>query len=48
MDKVAYHESVVDIIHRFDAQKGFEVLQRRCRRAYLRLDDPLAPPRSRL
>ncbi|MER9645328.1 transposase [Mesorhizobium sp. M0239] len=47
MDKAAYLDFVVEIIRRSDDQKGFEVLPRRGgRRAHLRLDDKIRPPRA--
>lgn len=48
MDKVAFLDFIVEIIRRSDTVQGFEVLPRRWVVAYLRMDDPLAPPRARL
>lgn len=49
MDKATYLDFVVEIIRRSDDQKGFESLASPLgRRADIRLDDPIAPPRARL
>jgi hypothetical protein len=50
MDKAAFRDFTIQVVKRSDAAVGFEVIPRRWvgRRAHVRLDDALAPPRARL